>query len=196
MAEYWQGWPDKCPYLEDLNWASALAIKYLIKLAPVYKENKRIGIVVFDLDDTLFYGDPEDTVGVQEMSLGKHKGKDGSIQDSFILPVNKPIKAIALKARELGFKIVCLTARPLESEVASRHNLWLFDIPYDSVIMNPHENDYWFKVKVRRDLCSKPNQDIVCTIGDRFTDCYLPGGNTCVVKLPEDISKCSYVYIP
>lgn len=195
---YWKGWPGKSPYTDDINWASKVGLAYLEKIGPIYKKNGRIGLVIFDLDDTLFMGDPESGVGITEMSLGLHPNPNngGEEQEVFILPPNNPIKQIAVRAKELGFKVICLTARPSISQLASVANLKMFDIPYDCLIMNDKDEDPYFKVKVRKRLAAKPNQDIVCTIGDQYTDIFLPGGNTCAIKLPDPDSKCSYAYIP
>jgi hypothetical protein len=197
-SSYWKGWPNKCPYVDDLNWASAKSIAYLRAIAPIYKSNGRVGIVIFDLDDTLFMGDPEDGVGITEMSLGLHPNPNlgGTEQEVFILPVNNPIKKIAVVAKELGFKVICLTARPSESHLASLANIKMFDIPHDCLIMNDKDKDPSFKVAVRRQLAAKPNQDVVCTVGDQFTDVIFPGSKTCAIKLPDPDSKCSYAYIP
>ncbi len=191
---YWAGWPGKCQYNNDLNWACSIAIDYLTKIAPSYKKGGvnegKIGLVIFDLDDTLFMGDPESMIGVTEMSLGIHNG-----QEVFILPPNKQVVSVANKARELGFKVICLTARPKESQMASVANLNMFNIPHDMLIMDELDEDPFFKIRIRRKLV-KPNQHIVCTIGDQITDIYLPGKNTCAIKLPDPESKCAYAYIP
>lgn len=188
--EYFSGWPGKSFYNDDLNWCASIAIQYLRKIAPAYKNSNKIGLVIFDLDDTLFMGDPENVIGIQEMSLGTHNG-----QEIFILPVNRQIVQVANEARKLGFKIVCLTARPAESKLASVTNLNMFNIPHDMLIMNQKDEDPFFKIKIRRQLI-KPNQDIVCTIGDQFTDIYLPGKSTCAIKLPCSDLPCGYAYIP
>ncbi len=71
----------------------------------------------------------------------------------------------------------------------------MFKIPNDGILMNDKEEDPYFKVKIRKKF-TKPNQDVVCTIGDQFTDVFLPGGNTMTVKLPEPKCKCSYIFMP
>jgi hypothetical protein len=196
MSAYWKGWPNKCPYSEDIEWASKIAIDYLVKLAPVYKKNGRVGIVVFDLDDTLFMGDPEEAIDLIAMSLGNHVDAKGLEQEVFIYPVNNPIKKIASVAKKLGFKVICLTARPNESKLASIANLNMFEVPHDYLLMNEGDADPYFKVHLRQKLATKPNQDVVCTVGDMYTDLLLPGPNTCIIKLPEPDLKCSYAYVP
>ena len=99
------------------------------------------------------------------------------------------------KEFELIDKIICLTARPQESQLASVSNLNMFNIPHDMLIMNDKDEDPFFKIKIRRQLV-KPNQDIVLTIGDQFTDIYLPGTNTAAIKLPDPDSTCSYAFFP
>lgn len=195
---YWKGWPGKCPYMDDLNWACKVSISYLTKVAPKYKTNGRTGLVIFDLDETLFMGDPDNALGHEPMSLGNHPNPKNNNKEEvvFILPPNNNVKQIATTAKKLGFKVICLTARPPESHLASVANLKMFEIPHDCIIMNDNEDDPYFKVNIRRKLALKPNQDIVMTIGDQFTDCFLPGSNTCAIKLPDPESKCAYAYIP
>lgn len=195
---YFKGWPGKSAYTDDLNWATGKTITYLRAIAPLYKRNGRTGLVIFDLDDTIFMGDPDETVGIKEMSMGMHPNPalGGKEQDVFVLPVNNQIKRIATEAKNLGFKVICLTARPPESHLASLVNLKMFEVPHDCLIMNDKDEDHYFKAKVRKKLAAKPGQDIVCTVGDKYTDLIFPGGNTCIVKLPEPDSKCSYVFMP
>ena len=188
---YFSGWPGACMYNEDLKWACSIAIQYLTKIAPQYKASGKKGLVVFDIDDTIVFGDPAEVVGVKEMELGRHKG-----QEVFILPVNQSVVKVANVARALGFSIICLTARPKESQLASATNLNMFNVPYDQLIMNEKDQDPFFKIHVRKKLNSVENQDVVCTIGDQPFDCYLPGGNCAAIKLPSPEQKCSYAYIP
>lgn len=192
---YYKGWPGKCPYTTDVNWAASIAIDYLKKIAPKVKAAGKIGLVIFDLDDTLFMGDPAKVVGIEEMSLGLHKGPNGQEQEIFILPVNRQIVQVANTARALGLKIICLTARPAESQLASISNLNMFAIPNDGLIMNDKDEDPFFKIKVRRQLAADPKQIVVLTIGDQFTDLYFPG-TAAAIKLPDPDSKASYAYIP
>jgi hypothetical protein len=207
--EYFKNWPNKCPYNDDINWACSISIQYLTKIAPMYKKGSgKIGLVIFDLDDTIFFGDPANVVGVTEMSLGLQQGpkckecvanrtdcNKCKPQEVFILPPNKQVVKVANTARELGFKIVMLTARPIESQLASVSNLNMFNIPHDMLIMNDKDEDPFFKIRVRRKL-QLPNQDIVLTCGDQFTDIYLPGPKTCAIKLPDPDSLCAYAYVP
>ena len=184
---YWRGWPGKCPYNDDVKWACQIAIKYLKSIAPKYRN--RTGVVVFDIDDTLCFGDPANVIGVREMELGVHQG-----QEVFILPMNNPVVKVAEVARQLGFKIVALTARPKESKMASITNLNMFRVPFDHIIMNDGDEDPHFKIRVRRNL-QKKNQDVVLTVGDQPFDVYLPG-KAAAIKLPDPDDKMSRAYIP
>jgi len=186
--DYFNGWPASM-YNEDLKWASAHAIQYLTKIAPQLKAAGKKGIVVFDIDDTLVFGDPAEVIGLKEMEW-VHKG-----QSVFILPVNDSIVKIAHVARQLGFRIVCLTARPIESKLASATNLNMFKVPYDDLIMNEKDQDPFFKIHVRQKLDSIPGQEVIATIGDQITDLLLCG-KAAAIKLPTPESKCSYVYLP
>jgi hypothetical protein len=191
--QYFKGWPMKCPYNEDLDWGASIGIKYLKMLAPTFKQGGRnfgkTGIVVLDIDDTLVFGDPAGVIGVKEMELGTHNG-----QDVFILQPNNQIVQLANVSRQLGFKIIALTARPMESKMASITNLKLFKIPHDMLVMNDKDDDPHFKIKIRRSL-EKPNQTVVLTVGDQITDCLLCG-TSAAIKLPDPERKCCYAYIP
>jgi hypothetical protein len=185
MSEaYWLGWPKKCPYIDDLNYARAMGEKYLTQMVPILKKSGKTGIVVFDIDDTLVMGDPEKVLGVEDMRIG----------DLFVLPPNQPIRQLAITARKLGYKILALTARPLESKESSQINLDMMGIPYDGIIMNDKEEDPFFKIHIRRKL-EKPDRTVVLTVGDQLCDGFLPG-KSAVIKLPDETSKCTYVYIP
>ena len=182
---YWKGWPGKCPYMDDLNWACAIGAKYLTQMSPRLQKESKLGIVVFDIDDTLVMGDPEGCIPVKEMEIGS---------ELFILPPNKPVKDLAIHAKKLGYKILALTARPMSSKAASIANLQMMGIPFDGIVMNDKDEDPFFKVKVRRSL-EKPDRTVILTVGDQFCDCFLPG-KSAAIKLPDPESKCAYVYIP
>ncbi len=187
---YYNNWPSKCLYNDDVDWGCSFGIKYLQKMAPVIKQKNITGIVVFDIDDTLVQGDPASVVGIKEMEMGIQNG-----QDVFILPVNHQVVKLAQISRQLGYKIVILTARPMESKMASIRNLEMFNIPYDMLIMNDKNEDPCFKIRIRRSLENKPNQQVILTIGDQPCDCFLPGRGA-FIKLPDPESKCCYAYIP
>lgn len=187
---YWSNWPtNECLYVHDLKYASEQAIKYLNKLAPLYKAANKKGIVIFDLDDTLVQGDSEHILQLEEMSF---RTKD---QNIFILPPNEPIVLIAETAKRLGFAIIILTARPNVSKMASITNLKMFKVPHDALIMNEKDTDPHFKIRIRKQL-QKPGQNVILTIGDQWTDVCLPGPKCGVIKLPEADSKCTYILFP
>lgn len=190
MSNYYKTWPSSsCGYNKDLNWSCSIAIQYLTKIAPKYKNSGRIGIVVMDLDDTIFFSDDEkeDEITIKEMCIG---------EDIFILPINRQVVKVAEVAEKLGFKILYLTARPSESRMASIVNLNMFNVPKGTVVVNDRDQDPWNKIKIRQELAAKPNHDIVATFGDKWTDVYMPGPNTMIVKLPEGDSRVAYIYIP
>lgn len=185
-AEYWKNWPRGGEYMKDLLWSEQVAVSYLNQIAP------RLGnldncAVIFDVDETLLFGDPEETIGVREMELGEFNG-----QSVFILPPNAPIVKICTTAKKLGFKIIILTARPGTSKIATMTNLDMFKIPYDFLIVNSKESDPQFKINTRRELQTKYN--VILTIGDMVTDVLLPG-KAAVLKLPDPASKCAY-FVP
>lgn len=183
MSDYWNKWPSQGEYVQDLNWASSVAINYLRK---VKKSGKKIvrPCVLFDVDETLVFGDPEEKVGVREMELGDHNG-----QPVFILPPNPQIVKIAIEAKKLGYTVIILTARPKTSKLATVTNLDMFRIPYDKVIMNEKDEDPEFKIRVRRMIAK--NNSLLLTAGDQGCDVLLPG-KAAALKLPDPDSKCAY----
>ena len=181
---YWKDWPLGGEYMKDLEWASNIGIKYLQQILPKVPLDR--SAVIFDVDETLIFGDPEELIGVREMELGEHKG-----QSVFILPPNAPIVKICNAAKKMGFKIIILTARPASSKIATLTNLDMFKIPYDYIIMNNKDSDPQFKITARRQLQEKFN--IVLTIGDQPCDVLLCG-RSAVLKLPCSDAKCSYFY--
>lgn len=188
MSEvYWNGWlRNVSPYSKDLIWALNIG-KQILEKYKVKKTTKQ-KCVVFDIDDTLVFGDPEEVMGVREMELGQIDG-----EDIFILPRNEPIVKLAEYAKENGFMIILVTARPKTSRLASIENMKQLRIPYDAIIMNDGDEDHFFKVGVRRKIAAK--YEICMTIGDQITDVICPGVNTSFIKLPEPSSKTSYAYI-
>lgn len=185
-AEYWKNWPRGGEYMKDLQWAESVAVSYLNQIAPRLGNLENCA-VIFDVDETLVFGDPEETIGVREMELGDFNG-----QSVFILPPNAPIVKICTAAKRLGFKIIILTARPATSKIATVTNLDMFKIPNDFLIVNTAETDPQFKINTRRQLQNKFN--IVLAIGDQVVDCILPG-KAAALKLPDPTSKCAY-FIP
>lgn len=171
--EYWKGWPKDCMYNRDLTWACTVAIKYLTQIAPIIKRENKVGIVVFDIDDTVVFGDPAEVLGVREMDLG-YEGD----HPLFILPINMQIVEIIKHAKKCGFLIYIATARPIESKKASEMNLNMFGIEYDNLFMNNmDEYPIEFKYKVFKSL----KDNLIYSIGDKSTDISRPFG----VKLPD-----------
>lgn len=189
MSEaYWNGWYRNVgQYSKDLIWALNIG-KQILDKYKLKKTNKQ-KCVIFDIDDTLVFGDPEEIMGVKEMELGKIDGND-----VFILPKNEPIVKLAEYAKANGFMIILITARPKESKLASIENMKQFKIPFDNLIMNDGDSDPFFKVGVRRKIMA--NYEICLTVGDKITDVICPGANTSFIKLPEPELKASYAYIP
>ena len=183
MSQYWIKWPSGGDYVQDLNWACKAAIQYLRKVKQSGQNYTR-PCVLFDVDETLVFGDPEEKVGVREMELGDHNG-----QPVFVLPPNPQIVKIALEAKKLGFSIIVLTARPKTSKLATITNMDMFRIPYNQLIMNERDEDPEFKIRIRR-MISK-NNTLLLTIGDQCCDVLLPG-KSAALKLPDPESKCSY----
>ena len=182
MTTYWTGWPSKGAYVDDLNWSAKVSINYLRNLVKSKKITRPC--VLFDVDETLVFGDPEEKIGVREMELGDHNG-----QPVFILPPNPQIVKIAIEAKKLGIKVVVLTARPKTSKLATVTNLDMFRIPYDKVFMNEKDEDPEFKIRLRRQIASQ--NSLLLTVGDQPCDVLLPGRSG-ILKLPDPDSKCAY----
>lgn len=187
--DYWKGWPDQCCYNDDISWAASMGINYLKKMGPILKQKGKTGLLVLDLDDTLFINDFDNVVGIEDMMLGE---KDGN--QLFISPINMPIRQLAKFAKSIGIKVVLLTARPPESKFASLLNLNMFDIPFDKLIMNNNVEQNCFKVRVRRSL-NTSNEIVILTIGDQPFDYLLPG-LAGAIKLPDKDCRCCYAYFP
>ena len=197
LQKYYKDWPNPCPYKSDLKWASERVLTYLIKLAPLYKGTNKKGLVVMDLDDTIFFTDDAEILGHQEGSLGiRYDSELKQDVSLFYLPINEEISLIATKAIELGYKVIALTARPPESRLATITNLRMFKIPISCLLMNTKEADPYFKINIRKKLSESPTQDIVITIGDMPNDLIFCGGSSAFVKLPSPDLPCSYAYFP
>lgn len=181
---YWSNWlVGGGDYVQDLKWASKITIAYLKKVKQSGKNYER-PCVLFDVDETLVFGDPEEKLGVREMELGEHNG-----QPVFVLPPNPHIVKIIKEAKKLGFAVIILTARPATSKIATQLNMSMFGIPYDQIIMNEKDEDPEFKIRVRRMIATK--NTLLLTVGDQPCDCLLPG-KTAALKLPDPESKCAY----
>lgn len=189
MSEkYWDGWfKNVGEYSVDLIWALNVGKSILDKYEK--KQTQKPKCVIFDIDDTLVFGDPEGTMGVKEMEIGFVDG-----QDVFFLPRNEPICKLAEYAKANGFMIIIITARPKKSRLASLENMKHLRIPFDAIIMNDGNLDPCFKVGVRRKIALK--YEVCMTVGDQITDVLNPSMNTSFIKLPDPTSKASYAYVP
>ncbi len=194
-SSYWANWP-KCEYNKDLQWVAEVVNKYLV--------SKKFGIsgkpdaIVFDIDETLIFGDPEEILDLEELTytVNLAEGKKYTVE---ISPANLPIISIVNTAVKLGIKIILLTARLSSAKIDTIKNMEVLGIHYDKLIMNSQDlkgapKDPCFKLLERKKLAVDYN--IVATVGDQLTDLYLPGAKTLVVKLPDVKSKCSYVIPP
>lgn len=187
MSSYYKGWPKQnSPYVQDLSWAAKIGADVLNKYKS--KQTDKPKCVVFDIDDTLCFGDELEEVGVTPMELGEHDG-----EDIFILPPNPPIVKLAEYAKKLGYVVVIITARPKISRMSSITNMNYFKIPFDAIITNDGDEESCFKIKVRRKIAAKYH--VCLTIGDAVTDVLCPG-TAAFVKLPEPASKVAYAWIP
>ena len=201
-ASYWYGWlKNKGNYFNDLMWAYKAGVSIIDKYEKVKTPKPKC--VVFDIDDTLVFGDPEEALGlkefkfmnqelalgVKEMPIPEERG-----EDIFFLPKNEPIVKLLEYAKKKGFVIVILTARPKSATTSSIENLNHYRIPYNSILMNEGDRDPCFKLNTRRKLAERYH--ICLTVGDQITDVLCPGANTAFIKLPEPDSKCCYAYMP
>ncbi len=192
---YWSNWP-KCEYNKDLQWAAEVVNKYLTSRK--FGVSGKPDAIVFDIDETLIFGDPEEILDLEELTytVDLAEGKKYTVE---ISPANLPIIGIVNTATKLGIKIILLTARLSSAKIDTIKNMEILGIHYDKLIMNSQDHkgapkDPCFKLLERKKLAVDYN--IVATIGDQLTDLYLPGAKTLVVKLPDVKSKCSYVIPP
>ncbi len=171
--QYYKYWPNSL-YNIDLQIAKEITINYL---KTIISENKTL---VMDLYGTLLYRDP---ICLNEINLGNDKyGNNISIW----LP-NNEIILIATYAKELGFKIIILSSRSEKSREASIQNMKLFNIPYDTLIINTDQSLVFKEIEIKK---LKASYNIVCTIGCRYTDCFEPFS----VKLPDPDSLKVEIY--
>jgi len=177
IKDFYKGWPDKGLYIASLqkvcyhlhHYLMNFPNKYLMYLYPNYK-NKKFA-VIFDIDDTLVYTDPEKL------------HEDIKLKSKYmIFPENKYISYIAKLCKYLGYYIIIITARPYDSEPSSIENLKMFNIDYDELIHNKEYPNSTFKVSLKQDLSKKYN--IILSIGDSWND--ILGLDNCLcIKLPD-----------
>lgn len=199
---YWRGWlKNKGRYFNDLVWAYKAGVSILDK----YEKNNtgKPKCVVFDIDDTLVFGDPGQALGLRDMkfmnaelALGVDNlaTKEESGEDLFFLPKNEPIVKMLEYAKSKGFVIIVLTARRKDAVTSSIENLHYFRIPFDIIRFNEGDEDPCFKLKARRTIAEK--YQVCLTVGDQITDVLCPGANTAFIKLPDEESMFAYAYIP
>lgn len=126
--------------------------------------------IIMDVDDTLVNTNtPFKLLNIQDNVI-------------FIFPGIKEIIDIAKLAKELGYNIIILTARPKKSFLSTKFNLDLLDIPTDVIIMNNYNQQPSFKYDVRKSLMLK--YSILFTIGDQPTDVDGPPG-IIGIKIPN-----------
>lgn len=107
----------------------------------------KIPVAVFDIDGTLL----DDSQGPKE----------------YYDPNNEVCK-IAEACLQHGVKIIVLTARPMESKIASHVNLQMHGIKYHKLITNDHNEPPSFKRRVRKELDDKYH--VLLAIGDKTHD--------------------------
>ena len=121
--------------------------------------------VIFDIDDTLV-----DTSRIIFQS------------DNIVLfDQIEPIVQLCKRCKQLGYKIIILTARYKEAIMSSIQNLNLFHIQYDEIYHNDNKEEPSFKIQFKKELMRENN--IVLCIGDQLTD--IKGvDNSLGIKLP------------
>lgn len=155
---------------------------YLVNLL-VKKSNKQTSLpkaIIMDVDDTL--------VSTIDSNVKFIKINKNSV---FLYPGIQPIIQVAQIAKNLGYKIIILTARPKESFLSTKFNLDILEVPYDEIYMNNFNQDISFKYKVRQHLMK--SYSILFTIGDQVGDVNGPPG-LLGIKLPSQDSYKVQIY--
>tara|TARA_E500000178_G_scaffold353219_2_gene418524 strand:+ start:209 stop:790 length:582 start_codon:yes stop_codon:yes gene_type:complete len=170
VIDYYMGWPNSGKYFDKLNVIYKKLYQYLINYP---KTNMRY-TVIFDIDDTLLYTD--------HINLYPNKQFPHNIISGYMLFPSIPqiVKIIKL-CKNLGFKVIILTARPYSSEKSSIKNLELLDIKYDEIYHNVKYPDISFKINFKKELSI--NNNIILSIGDQWPDIQGITGCLCI-KLP------------
>jgi len=188
INKFYNGWPTSGEYKQCLDKIKVLLTNYL----GTFNEQNSFGIinnspkkytVIFDIDDTLVFTDPTKLFN-DVKKLIPHD------PNYLILPQIKQIVDIAKLCHDYNFKIIIITARPLETQPSSIKNLELFGIKYDEIYHNPpFINSSKFKINLKK-LLSKHN-NIILSIGDAWHD--IQGLNKCLCfKLPQPNDTNSY----
>ena len=176
--QYFQGWPNSGQYYETLNNIYFLLYNYLIN----FPRNQNC-TVIFDIDDTLVYTD--------SAKLFKNaKFPNKWISGYMLFPEIPQIAKIAILCKNLGFKVIILTARPYDSEKSSKKNLEILGIKYDEMYHNLDYPNIEFKIKFKNKL-SKTN-NIILSVGDQWPDIEGSPYGTLCIKLPSQQDHKAY----
>lgn len=170
-TNFYKGWPYSGHYFNSLNNIYYILYNYLINFPITGKKYT----VIFDIDDTLVYTDHAN------IFLNK-KFPYNLISGYMIFPPIQQMVDIIKLCKNLGFKIIIITARPYESEKSSKKNLELLNISYDEMYHNNNYPDINFKINLKKKLSTKNN--IILSVGDQWPD--IQGLNGCLcIKLPS-----------
>jgi predicted secreted acid phosphatase len=171
LKEYYKGWPNSGLYFHKLNNIYNLLYNYLIN----FPKTGLKYTVIFDIDDTLVFTD--------HLNIFPNKRFPNNwIRGYMLFPEIPQIVNIIKLCKQLGFKIIIITARPYESESSSKKNLELLGIQYDEIYHNKNYPDLNFKIQLKQKL-SKTN-NIILSVGDQWPD--IQGLNNCLgIKLPS-----------
>ena len=127
--------------------------------------DKKMPVAIFDIDGTLL----DDSNGLKE----------------YYEP-NREIVQIAQQCRKHGLRNIVLTARPLESRLASRINLQMHGIPYDKIITNDKNEAPTYKRKIRKELAEQYH--VVLAVGDKVHDYDGSGPETMKIRVEKGIA--------
>lgn len=159
---YYEQWPHSGYYVKDLESAYEEFLKYISSL---YKDNLVNPAIIIDIDDTILFTDPLNTVGIDKVNL----------------PPNPYIWLIPFICRDYNVKIIILTARNERWLQNTKKNLDLHGIPYDKIIMNKTKSSL-FKIEKRKQLRNK--YTIISEIGDQWPD-VSETNDSLAIKLPS-----------
>ena len=178
LINYYRGWPYQGQYFNKLNQIYNILYNYLVNFP---KTNIKY-TVIFDIDDTLVYTD--------HFNLFPDKNFPNNwIPGYMLFPGIPQIVEIVKLCKQLGFKVIILTARPYASEKSSIKNLEILNVKYDEIYHNLNYPDISFKINFKKNL-SKTN-NIILSVGDQWPD--IKGLKDCLcIKLPSYQDKNAY----